>query len=512
MNRYDLFSQTVSQIPIYNLFFKEHDNDLFRKWQDCPISQRQTQFRIPEGIRPPVSNLESAAIRFSNAQKVEEAYQFRFADPGFRTLPDFFRRVLILAEDDDMLDTLLLGTLGVLSSTLYGVHGSLLNENIQPNLYIFITGAAASGKGRINLCRNLIKPIERCYPNSLFVLPGNSSDTAIYEELANNGGRGIIFESEADTLTQAISKGYGRFTDGLRCAFHNETISYLRRSNHERIQIHNPVLSVLLTGTPAQMPRLFRSPENGLFSRFIFYRLNNDMESFAPSLSESKGVSGEYLNDYMYSLGLELRNLAERLSYKSDGIRFCLTHEQEKEFIDYFHDFTLSSQQLVAEAYRAPDITDNMTSTMRRLGNICYRIMMILSTSRLINLPDEDLPDEITCHPDDFQTTLYLSHRLFLHSLGHLDELLVATKTVSPDGEIEEEFDNDDLLTQSQRELYNRLENTFITQTAIRIGLELELGERTVNRHLQRFCELGILARKSKGVYTKTQNGVIYKD
>ena len=203
MNRYDLFSQTVSQIPIYNLFFKEHDNDLLRKWQDCPISQKQTQFRIPEGIRPPVSNLESAAIRFSNAKKVEEAYQFRFADPGFRTLPDFFRRVLILAEDDDMLDTLLLGTLGVLSSTLYGVHGSLLNENIQPNLYIFITGAAASGKGRINLCRNLIKPIERCYPSSLFVLPGNSSDTAIYEELANNGGRGII---AAIALVQAVRR------------------------------------------------------------------------------------------------------------------------------------------------------------------------------------------------------------------------------------------------------------------------------------------------------------------
>ena len=79
------------------------------------------------------------------------------------------------------------------------------------------------------------------------------------------------FESEADTLGVMMDKEWANFSDSLRKAFHHETISYLRKTNNEHIQIENPRLSILLSGTKSQLHKLIPDVENGLLSRFIFY-------------------------------------------------------------------------------------------------------------------------------------------------------------------------------------------------------------------------------------------------
>jgi hypothetical protein len=109
----------------------------------------------------------------------------------------------------------------------------------------------------------------------------------------------LIFETEGDTLAQTFKSEHGNYSDGFRKAFHHETISYLRRKDREFVELENPRLSALLSGTPKQVLALIPNAENGLFSRFIFYFMNIKpvwKDVFA-------GDSNTTLDDYFRHLG-----------------------------------------------------------------------------------------------------------------------------------------------------------------------------------------------------------------
>ena len=74
-----------------------------------------------------------------------------------------------------------------------------------------------------------------------------------------------------DTLANVFSSDYGNYSDGFRKAFHHEPISYMRRQGNEQVELLQPKLSTVLSGTPRQIASLIPDTENGLFSRFIFY-------------------------------------------------------------------------------------------------------------------------------------------------------------------------------------------------------------------------------------------------
>src|SRR5690606_30104441 len=105
-------------------------------------------------------------------------------------------------------------------------------------------------------------------------LPANSTKTAMMQLLMENNGRGIIFETEGDTLADMLRQDYGNFSDVLRKAYHHESVSFFRRANNEDVFIEHPQLSVVLSGTQDQLHRLIPTIENGLFSRFCFYILD----------------------------------------------------------------------------------------------------------------------------------------------------------------------------------------------------------------------------------------------
>ena len=43
-----------------------------------------------------------------------------------------------------------------------------------------------------------------------------------------------MMETEGDTLTNTLLSDHGNYSDVLRKSFHNEPVSYLRRTNHEK--------------------------------------------------------------------------------------------------------------------------------------------------------------------------------------------------------------------------------------------------------------------------------------
>ena len=86
------------------------------------------------------------------------------------------------------------------------------------------------------------KPIQK----QLF-LPGNTSSRALYDFLQINDGRGLIFETEIDTLINAARQDWGDFTDVIRKSFHHEPISLRRKTDD--MYIERPELSIFMSGT-----------------------------------------------------------------------------------------------------------------------------------------------------------------------------------------------------------------------------------------------------------------------
>lgn len=145
-------------------------------------------------------------------------------------------------------------------------------------------------------------------------MPGNSSSSAVYRALDANGGWGIMFETEADTVSNMLDSDYGHYSDLMRKAYHHETVSMNRVSDKIHIDIENPRLSVFITCTPGQIPGLFPSFENGLGSRFQFYNLPDDKvefhDVFARSDSPWKTPISRWARNYCLSITLCWRERA----------------------------------------------------------------------------------------------------------------------------------------------------------------------------------------------------------
>ena len=69
--------------------------------------------------------------------------------------------------------------------------------------------------------------------------------------LKENNEKGLIFETEGDTLAQTFKSEHGNYSDGFRKAFHHETISYNRRKDREFVELASPQLSALFVEAEA---------------------------------------------------------------------------------------------------------------------------------------------------------------------------------------------------------------------------------------------------------------------
>lgn len=108
-------------------------------------------------------------------------------------------------------------------------------------------------------------------PDRMFLISGNNTGTGILQNIMDSEGIGLICESEADTISTAIGSEHGHWSDTMRKAFDHDRLSYNRRTDREYREVKRSYLSVLLSGTPAQVKPLIPTAENGLFSRQLFY-------------------------------------------------------------------------------------------------------------------------------------------------------------------------------------------------------------------------------------------------
>lgn len=442
-----------------------------------------------------------------------------FPDEIYASMPRLLSDVCsygISAEDTDML---LLGALTVLSSCLTQVSGIYGQRQVYPNLYLFVGAQASAGKGRLTLCRHLVDVVHadlrrqnvreweeyhrekslyeknkrkeggdepRQPPVRMLFIPANSSATALFQTLNDNEGQALMFETEGDTLTTTFRSEHGNYSDGLRKAFHHETIAYNRRKDREYVEISMPRLSVLLSGTPRQIGALIPDAENGLFSRFLFYSL-----PLRPVWNDVFACNGEdTLDSCFLRLGGRFFQFYSRLK-KAGPLRFTLTSTQQVEFNRFFNSMQRQGLQCFGS---------DMLASVRRLGLTAYRICMVFSSLRLMDYEgDTPLPATLCCRDDDFRTTLLMMEVLLHHTGLAYKGLQVDTKSAPHRATVSEGDQREHRLLQ----LFQGLPEAFNRAGYLDVARAVGIPVRTADRYIIELCNQGRLLKLDHDAYGK---------
>ena len=445
--------------------------------------------------------------------------------------PELLEKIISFGKKPEQRDVLLLGAFTVLGASLSHVVRCQYGRKWQaPCMQTFIVAPSAAGKSALTWVRLLIEPIHdkirnevkeamKTYrrekaaydslgkerrnqeapvlpPNRMFLIPGNNTGTGILQNIMDSNGTGLICESEADTVSTAIGTEYGNWSDTLRKAFDHDRLSYNRRTDREYKETTACYLSVLLSGTPAQIKPLISSPENGQFSRNIFY--------YMPRVGEWKDQFGEDELDVeaeFIRMGHEWK--ASRDELKKKGL-FTLkfTQQQKDKFNGHFS----------ALFYRSSLVTgEEMSASVMRMGTILCRMMCITALLRSLEIPSLAVPDPtinpenlkdgiITRHnlsitDEDFRAVLALCEPLYLHAT-HILSFLDKSTELNSRGIADREM------------LYASLPQEFTKQMVMEQAEKLNIPVNTARSWIQRLREKGALDMmmvKGKGVYSKKQ-------
>lgn len=308
-------------------------------------------------------------------------------------------------------------------------------------------------------------------------IPGNSSARAIYESLDCNMGRGLIFETEIDSLVNASQQEWGDYTDIVRKTFHHESIS-LNRKDFE-LSIQRPELSIFMSGTFDQFRTMFPSAENGYFSRFAFYTFSAPIEwqSHRPS------KESDLLEKIIQSTSDKLFHIYRYLNERPNPLSVRLEDHHWDQLDD---DFEQNMKRLKEEK-----MSRYLQSSNKRLALVAIRIATIVAVFRSYENSKDDVlkSDVLIITDDDFKVGHLLANNHFNHTI-RLYQLLPNVKCNGKPGKIRDLF-------------YSMLPDRFEKKEANFAGLELNITKRSVTNYINRLVDAGLLSKERHGVYQK---------
>jgi len=433
-------------------------------------------------------------------------------DEVYRALPFLLQEgARAFPDDKRKRDVFFTGAISILSGCLPKVQGVYGNERVYPHLFSFIIAPAASGKGVMKNAKRLAdklherlvaesktskekyeqemvefktnlskrkkddpipeKPLEPKF--RLLYIPADCSQAMLMQILQDNDGKGIICETEADSMSGANKQDWGNYSHILRGAFHHEKISAARKTNRELIEVNEPQLAVCLSGTPAQVPKLIGSSEDGLFSRFLFYAFRNDIIWQDPSPKPN----GIVYNDHFEALSNEVLNIIEFLNLNPTEV--YLTQDQWDML-----NSTFTERLRNATLYNCNDVA----SVVFRLGLILFRFCMIFSALR--KYETSEFIKDVFCSDDDFLSALAISEVYLEHSLLMFNNL--------SNQEERKEF----TMPNNKKQFLKALPHEFKRKVAIEIGKKFSLSERAIDEFLNNSLST-LLVKVKTGLYRK---------
>lgn len=451
--------------------------------------------------------------------------------------PKILLLIMSYATSPTQRDVMLIGALTAIGASMERyVRCPYAGKLQSPCLQSFIVAPSASGKGILSLIRLLVEPIHdeirqqvatevKAYKkekaaydvmgkerskveapqmpkNRMFLISGNNTGTGILQNIMDANGTGLICETEADTISAAIGSEYGHWSDTLRKAFDHDRLSYNRRTDQEYREVKKSYLSVLLSGTPAQVKPLIPSTENGLFSRQLFYYMHGIWAWI------NQFESGEAdLEAIFTDIGLEWKKQLDLM--KTHGVHTLrLTDEQKQEFNALFSDLF----------FRSGLANDNeMSSSIARLAVNTCRIMAEVAMIRALECdqpyqfknssihlltPDKEIATDnikdgiitrwdVTITAEDFKAVLELVTPLYRHATHILSFL--------PSTEVKHRANAD------RDALFEAMGNQFTRAQLSEQATIMKIKPNTAFGWLNRLIKKGSFTNADdKGIYTRT--------
>lgn len=449
--------------------------------------------------------------------------------------PGFLKSIIGYGTTPAQRDVLLLGALTALGACMERhVRCAYAGKYHYPCMQTFIIAPSASGKSVLSYIRRLVEPIHdelrreyaekmKAYKkekaaydamgkarstvdvpqmpvNKMFLIAGNNTGTGILQNIMDSDGTGLIYETEADTISSAIGSDYGHWSDTLRKAFDHDRLSYNRRTDQEFREIHKCYLSLVVSGTPGQVIAFIPSTENGLFSRQLFL--------YMPGIHQwinQFDVDNKDLEEIFIALGFEWKKKVDLL--KTHGVHTLqLTDEQKEEFNALFSD--LFNRSILING-------TEMNSSVARLAVNTCRIMSEVAVLRALenpqpyklsesqktwaftpdySIPKDNIKDniitrwDVTISSEDFRSVLDLVKPLYRHATHILSFL--------PSTEIHHRWNAD------RDSFFEMLGPQFTRVQMLELATTLEIKRNTVLSWVQRMLKSkSLISVDGKGTY-----------
>ena len=451
--------------------------------------------------------------------------------------PKILLLIMSYATSPTQRDVMLIGALTAIGASMERyVRCPYAGKLQSPCLQSFIVAPSASGKGILSLIRLLVEPIHdeirqqvatevKAYKkekaayevmgkerskveapqmpkNRMFLISGNNTGTGILQNIMDANGTGLICETEADTISAAIGSEYGHWSDTLRKAFDHDRLSYNRRTDQEYREVKKSYLSVLLSGTPAQVKPLIPSTENGLFSRQLFYYMHGIWAWI------NQFESGEAdLEAIFTDIGLEWKKQLDLM--KTHGVHTLrLTDEQKQEFNALFSDLFFRSG-LANDNEMSGSIARLAVNTCRIMAEVamiraleCDQPYQFKNSSIHLLTPDKEIATDnikdgiitrwdVTITAEDFKAVLELVTPLYRHATHILSFL--------PSTEVKHRANADRVA------LFEAMGNQFTRAQLSEQATIMKIKPNTAFGWLNRLIKKGLFTNADdKGIYTRT--------
>lgn len=476
--------------------------------------QEKSVKMVKQENSPDATSDKNVAVSFMESDAEDRTLPL-FDESIYSDLPGILDKAVSTMNIRQEKDLVLIGSIVTLSCALLPFRTIFHGRTIFPNLFLFVPGPAGSGKGRLDFCYRLVRPIhnekrdawqlaqaeykqelERYRalskkekanaespikpPIKLLRVPANCSATSFAEAMADNGNM-LMFETEGDTVVNTFKSDYGNYSDNFRKAFAHEEFGYLRRGNDsEEKEVQNPRLSVVLSGTPEQVKSLIPNAENGLLSRFIFYGMSATdewLDGFSGYDSDNP------LEKVFDDLGAEFVNFYRTLE-SVPQVWFHLSFVQQQRFNDFFAE----------EKRRMKDVNGDLyNASTHRLSWAALRIAMILTALRMMD--SGQITDKIECSDPDFDIAISIIKTISAHN----DYIF----NVLNDGICEDVKVSETYSSATRSALLGILPAKFTSKDMQNAAVSIGKSVRTVERQIRRAVQKGQVRELGKGSYEK---------
>lgn len=417
---------------------------------------------------------------------------------------------------DRQYDMATVGALGILSTITPRVTGSYHGKQVAPTLFLYIVAPAGFGKGILNemhkaigpwhkyvrdVSRGYVKKYKEAYEAHLhhkatalkngknpildppqevlqkeLNIPGAITQAKLTALLkANEQYPALMCETEIGVLVEAINNEHGKYIYLLNQIAQQEAIGRGSLQN-DIILCEFPLMSLLTSGTKGQFRSLINSTDDGLFSRFLGYTIDE-----APVWKELTDIDDTPASSHYYSqLGEQVREAAIYLDKHPTFVRY--TDAQRKRLNRIFTEMSNYVRWFKGE---------DQLSVVHRLGNYHFRICMLLTALRKVENQTE--AETVNVSEADFNIALMMI-KVFQKHIDALGSLL-------PDSPMQAEFKD----TDANERYFRNLPAKFATSDALALAQSHRINERAAERLLRKWLKNKLLYQPARGFYCKTE-------